>query len=195
VGEIIRFADDTMFKVSWLRPPGTNGTKLYESAAPAGAGKLTQAARDVLAERERQVSVEGWTHAHDDGENDVAAMADAAACYAMHAGQMLAGAYSAPSTVAHKLWPWDVSQWKPTTPRRDLVKSAALAIAEIERIDRLAARTDAEGLTDEQIKEIATNARRSEAMEFIGSTKVASHDDVEWAIRCALNTTRNGDTP
>lgn len=99
---------------------------------------MTDAAREVLAERKRQVEVEGWTTAHDDGANDVAAMADAAACYAMHAGQMLAGAYSTPCLQPHSLWPWDASWWKPTTPRRDLVKAGALILAEIERIDRIA---------------------------------------------------------
>jgi hypothetical protein len=83
------------------------------------------------------VSVEGWTAEHDDGANDVAALADAAVCYAMHAAQTLAGAYSAPNTTPNKTWwPWDASWWKPTTPRRDLVKAGALILAEIERIDR-----------------------------------------------------------
>lgn len=38
-----------------------------------------------------------------------------------------------------EVWPWDESWWKPTTPRRDLVKAAALILAEIERLDRMAA--------------------------------------------------------
>jgi hypothetical protein len=35
-------------------------------------------------------------------------------------------------------WPggWDWSWFKPTTPRRDLVKAGALIVAEIERLDR-----------------------------------------------------------
>jgi hypothetical protein len=107
------------------------------AAARAAASPVSGAARDVLAERARQVSVEGWTAAHDDGANDVAALADAAVCYAMHAAQTLAGAYIAPNTTPNKTWwPWDASWWKPTTPRRDLVKAGALIIAEIERIDR-----------------------------------------------------------
>jgi hypothetical protein len=100
---------------------------------------MSDAVLDVLAERKRVVEQEGFTPEHDDA-NDVAAMADAAACYAMHAGQMLAGAYSAPNTEPRSLWPWDRSWWKPTTPRRDLVKAAQLTIAEIERIDRAAAK-------------------------------------------------------
>jgi len=34
------------------------------------------------------------------------------------------------------VWPWGGFTWKPTTPRRDLVKAAALILAEIERLDR-----------------------------------------------------------
>jgi hypothetical protein len=43
---------------------------------------LTKASQDVLAERQRQVSAEGWTPDHDDEHRD-GAMAIAAACYAM----------------------------------------------------------------------------------------------------------------
>lgn len=32
-------------------------------------------------------------------------------------------------------WPWDSKWWKPKTDREDLVRAAALIIAEIERID------------------------------------------------------------
>ncbi|EMM2964108.1 hypothetical protein RFP09_002664 [Pseudomonas aeruginosa] len=35
-------------------------------------------------------------------------------------------------------WPWDEQWWKPTTVRRDMVKACALALAEIERLDRTA---------------------------------------------------------
>lgn len=136
VGEIIRFADDTMFKVSWLRPPGPNGTKLYAGVAPAGAGKLTKAARDLLAERERQVSAEGWTPEHDDKHGTALAMA--ASQYAMNA------AWPASSGEVPALWPWGREWWKPSTPRRNLEKAGALILAEMERIDRLAARTDGE---------------------------------------------------
>ncbi|HCF3475434.1 TPA: hypothetical protein ACHSVP_002604 [Pseudomonas aeruginosa] len=36
-------------------------------------------------------------------------------------------------------WPWDEQWWKPSTARRDLVKACALALAEIERLDRATA--------------------------------------------------------
>ncbi len=60
---------------------------LMLAAAPdasPSAGELTQAERDVLAERRRQVQVEGWTPAHDD-EHGNGEMAVAASCYALHA--------------------------------------------------------------------------------------------------------------
>lgn len=95
----------------------------------ASAGTQTNAARDVLAERRRQVEAEGWTPEHDD-EHGAGEMAAAAACYALNAA-------GCGCEVARN-WPWDGSWWKPTTSRRDLVKAAALILAEIERLDRAA---------------------------------------------------------
>ncbi|MCT5032758.1 hypothetical protein ACUDA9_12745 [Pseudomonas aeruginosa] len=88
---------------------------------------------DVQAERRRQITAEGWTPEHDDEHAD-GQMARAAACYA------LAGS-SAPNDGTAALlvslaWPWDEQWWKPSTARRDLVKACALALAEIERLDR-----------------------------------------------------------
>lgn len=82
---------------------------------------------DVIAERQRQKAVEGWTSEHDDAYQN-SELADAAACYAINAhNQGL-------STPAH--WPWAPDWWKQSGPRRDLVKAGALILAEIERIDR-----------------------------------------------------------
>ncbi|WP_416048996.1 hypothetical protein [Cupriavidus basilensis] len=89
----------------------------------------TAAARDVLAERRRQVEAEGWTREHDDKHGN-GEMALAAGCYAANAGGA-AWADGVPS-----FFPWTQAWWKPTTPRRDLVKAGALILAEIERIDR-----------------------------------------------------------
>lgn len=95
------------------------------------AQTATPAARDVLAERRRQVEVEGWSAERDDqyveGE-----LADAAGCYAIWGDRL-------PRIRPPILWPWDRDWWKPTTRRRNLVKAAALLLAEIERIDRAAA--------------------------------------------------------
>lgn len=90
---------------------------------------VTAAAADVLAERQRQVTAEGWTTERDDGYQN-SELADAAACYAIHAHNQ------GFSTPAH--WPWSQEWWKQTSPRRDLVKAGALILAEIERLDRAA---------------------------------------------------------
>lgn len=106
-----------------------------EANITAPAGQVPQAWLDVQAERRRQVEAEGWTPEHDDAHSH-GEMARAAACYA------LAGS-SAPNDGTAALlvslaWPWDQQWWKPTTARRDLVKACALALAEIERLDRAA---------------------------------------------------------
>ena len=89
------------------------------------------AAQDVLAERQRQKDVEGWTPERDDTHTG-GQMAGAAACYAL-----TGVAHWACGAAIDTFWPWDKSWWKPTNPRRDLVKAAALLLAEIERLDRL----------------------------------------------------------
>lgn len=107
------------------------------AAAPTQAQhSVPKAWLDVQAERRRQVENEGWTPEHDD-EHSYGQMGRAAACYA------LAGS-SAPNDGTAALlvslaWPWDEQWWKPSTARRDLVKACALALAEIERLDRATA--------------------------------------------------------
>lgn len=87
----------------------------------------SRAMRDVHAERFRQQEVEKWSTTHDD-EYYNGEMASAGAAYAV--------ATNFPG-YAEKIWPWDSLWWKPTTARRNLVKAAALLIAEIERLDRI----------------------------------------------------------
>ena len=97
---------------------------------PAQGDALTQAARDVLAERQRQIIDEGWTPEHDDKEHLPGELALAAASY------LCADERDAPPAI----WPWDWSWWKPRDRRRNLIKSGALILAEIERIDRAQAK-------------------------------------------------------
>lgn len=126
----------------------------YAVSAPddAGEARLTDAARDMLAERRRQVEAEGWTPKHDD-EHDKGEMARAAACYALHAGSCFAWRADAyQSAKPHEgnpaaqdsLWPWDMQWWKPKDPRRDLVRAGALILAELERLDRAALLNEAD---------------------------------------------------
>ncbi|MBP0714862.1 hypothetical protein ABXK61_16275 [Burkholderia sola] len=98
-----------------------------QDAAPASAPVgLTDAARDVLDERRRQVTAEGWTPGHDD-QYTKRELAYAAGLYAM--SEMKRGD-------PPLMWPWDKNWWKPSTERRNLVKAGALILAEIERLDR-----------------------------------------------------------
>jgi len=85
----------------------------------------------VLAERERQITQEGWSAEHDDAL-DVGELAAAAAAYASCAGQQWAGERLMPPLG----WPWPISDWKPYSFRRDMVKAGALIVAEGERHDR-----------------------------------------------------------
>ncbi|HFQ9619082.1 TPA: hypothetical protein ACHTQ5_001180 [Pseudomonas aeruginosa] len=106
--------------------------------AAAPDKEVPQAWLDVQAERRRQVEAEGWTPKHDDEHAD-GQMAQAAGCYALHAGGIGTDWPDGRQNGAALFWPWDKDSWKPTTPRRDLVKACALALAEIERLDRAAA--------------------------------------------------------
>lgn len=112
---------------------------------------ISRAAQDVLAERQRQISVEGWDDTHDDC-NDKSELAQAAACYALSGtpadeAVFIHGRWKDPRDLFWP-WTWDRSWWKPTNRRRDLVKAGALILAEIERLDRAA--PEAEGGCDER---------------------------------------------
>lgn len=89
----------------------------------------------IVDERERQISFEGWSTDNDD-QYERGELAEAAACYALHANDDPSerrSHYGGPAW-----WPFPARWWKPKDPRRDLVRAAALIIAEIERIDRKA---------------------------------------------------------
>ena len=100
--------------------------------AELDATAFSKAAIDVLAERQRQQSVEGWTPEHDDQYED-GELVDAAACYAQDSS-LWDCAGEPPCD-----WPWPDEWWKPTNDmRRNLIKAGALILAEIERRDRAA---------------------------------------------------------
>jgi hypothetical protein len=88
----------------------------------------------VIAERFRQVEVEGFSAAHDDALNPGelaeagAAYADCAACHVVSIGP--------PPKEPPPGWPWSSAWWKPQNFRRDLVRAGALIIADGERHDR-----------------------------------------------------------
>lgn len=89
---------------------------------------------EIAQERLRQLHGEGFDARHDD-MHDGRELASAAASYAYAAWQCPEGRKWLENRPP-VLWPWSTSWWKPTTPRRDLIKAAALIVAEVERIDR-----------------------------------------------------------
>ena len=104
--------------------------KLYAAEnqiAELEARTFNPAILDVIAERQRQKAVEGWTSEHDD-KYGKSQLLWASSCYVLNAIH--------PFNRIPFDWPWTPEWWKPTNPRRDLVKAGALILAEIERIDR-----------------------------------------------------------
>ena len=111
---------------------------LYEGIPPAQNVALSAAVSDVLAERRRQVEVEDFDASHDDMATK-GQLATAAACYAFQAGARGRMFPNDPQPIG--IWPWDIAWWKPASDhRRNLVKAGALILAEIDRLDRAAAK-------------------------------------------------------
>lgn len=92
----------------------------------------SDAARDVLAERRRQIECEGFTPAHDSFHSSVE-LIQAACCYALQAD-----AYPNRDEPP-KEWPWAAEWWKPKDFRRDQIRATALLLAAIELHDRRSA--------------------------------------------------------
>lgn len=85
---------------------------------------------EILHERERQVTDEGYLTENDDKYVHYE-LTQAAISYSMSA------IVTTPFDCWHwNWWPWSEERFKRTTPRRDLIKAAALLVAEIERLDR-----------------------------------------------------------
>jgi hypothetical protein len=99
--------------------------------------------KEIGDERSRQIHKEGWTAAHDDAHTD-SELVRAAACYALpFPYRRMAAWFPEGSSIGSYIpeqWPWDVDWWKSIDGyvgrRRDLIKAAALIVAEIERLDR-----------------------------------------------------------
>lgn len=98
--------------------------------------RLRKILSKIIDERTNQIA-KGFDPDHDD-EHIAGELARAAAAYADHAGiyQDRKGNRDFLSP-RDGLWPWDESYWRPSTVRRDLIKAAALIVAELERLDRI----------------------------------------------------------
>lgn len=103
---------------------------------------------DVLRERKRQVVAEGFGRCSDD-QQPAGRLALAAAAYLVNWAALVraivesgADEHDAAEAVADfeppDFWPMEPQWWKPHNDRHDLVRAAALIVAEIERMDRAA---------------------------------------------------------
>lgn len=102
----------------------------------------SKAARDVLAERQRQIIQEGFNQAHDDSQNSPQELACAAAGYAMFSSAPASAVVMRPDACRQAgdqsvpiCWPWAATDFKPRTWRRDTVRAAALLLAALELDD------------------------------------------------------------
>lgn len=118
----------------------------FEAGFEAGFASAlkSRAARDIAAERDRQIAQEGWTSEHDaqwrGGE-----LIKAAIAYAASAGGLEVALVTdaASGLTFERIWPW-ARAWdkRPRLGapdadlRRALVKAGALIAAEITRLDR-----------------------------------------------------------
>lgn len=129
---------------------------------------MSKALNDVIAERQRQVGIEGWTPEYDDqyvhGE-----LAKAAGCYAM-----LNDRHPSPEE-----WPWAEEWWKPTTTRRDLVKAGALILAEIERLDRAAGVCVSQQLEPAKQFSVTNQQFRVEVTSYDTQTRQVEHNSID----------------
>lgn len=105
-----------------LSPSPAPSAEPEEDAALREA--LTQAERDLLAERHRQVEAEGYSLDHD-AAHGTSELSLAAAAYALSSVH----GFTAKSL---SQWPWETSAFKPKHPYRDLERAGALVLAAME---------------------------------------------------------------
>lgn len=112
-------------------------------------GKLTPGPKIVLAERKRQMQVEGFDSARDDGYTN-GELGRAAQCYEREASQremvdvaiegdkwaVLTGPHQEGYPTMPESWPFPPTWWKPGDRIRELAKAGALYLAEAERLKR-----------------------------------------------------------
>jgi hypothetical protein len=109
-----------------------------EAALDKATGPVTDGVSLIAAERKRQIESEKWTAEHDD-EHDAGQMVAAAVTYALEATY---DGLAVKGTWFKKYWPWDDEWFKPKNPPQDLIRAGALIAAEIDRLQRLAARKE-----------------------------------------------------
>lgn len=142
---------------------------------------LTDAAKDDLAERRRQVEAEGRTPELDD-KYPGGQLACAAIAYLM-VGVNPNGAV--------QWWPWDVKTFKPSPDtRRNLIKAGALLLADIEWLDRLRAKL-AEPAKQEPLAGQVCSKVSAVAADADDLTQFLEQTDFDAAEKVASDTVAN----
>lgn len=102
--------------------------------------------REVFFERQRQIQNEDWSLKYDDMHVEgelafaCAAYAAVAACSddeRVALGESGRWGFNRITAIVRALWPDRLGRFKPKNRRRDLIRSLALGVAEIERLDRV----------------------------------------------------------
>ncbi len=112
-----------------------------------GPWPLTNAEVEVLNERQRQIDSEGYDERHD-SRHYPDQLAMAAVAYLLADEE-----YSFPDngdSYSGRFWPWGYLSFKPKDKRRNIVRAAALLIAELDKMDNDA---EAEKSIDEHLDE------------------------------------------
>lgn len=141
----------TPMELQWCCEQCGNRVSAASASPPASSEPLAEGpgAQDgvalIAAERQRQLSAEGWTPEHDD-EHRHGEMAVSAARYAMHDvgfdelntrdDAYDAAEWAEVKVALGKAWRWESCWWKPKDPIRNLVRAGALIAAEIDRRQR-----------------------------------------------------------
>lgn len=121
--------------IAVFRPEQGDASVVGIAKADSGqALQLTKAATDVLAERTRQISHEGWTPEHDD-EHTCGELVQAAADLCLYGTN-----FRVVDPDGHQMIGWGLTERHRDDRRRQLVIADALILAEIERFDRDAAK-------------------------------------------------------
>ena len=134
----VKLAD--LYRAAGQKPADCQAIRDWMTAVqPAPPEKHMQGLADAIAERVRQIDAEGWTTEHDDSHAH-SEMARAAAAYCLGQPELTGRVQDGKRFLPWRsmIWPWSKEWWKPKTRREDLIRAAALIIAEIERLDRAA---------------------------------------------------------
>lgn len=89
------------------------------------------------AERQRQISEEGYSAGHDDEHADGELFVAAVTYWQRAIGIAHAMRRSEDGFNVPVQWPWAGGWWKPKTVERDLERAGALCLAEIDRLYRV----------------------------------------------------------